>query len=77
MMNVAPLEGLQVDKRITLYVNQDDRDEFDRLRAALEPEIAKRKDARVYLDTNGKLSIAALFRYLRHEEMEKRGIKAK
>lgn len=74
MIEIAPDKRDEMDKRITLYVNPDDRDEFDKLRAALEPEIAKRKDARLYLDVNGKLSIAALFRYLRHEEMDKRGI---
>lgn len=71
---VAPKDD-SVDKRITLYVNEADRDEFDKLRNALEPEIAKRKDARLYLDTHGKLSIAALFRYLRHKEMESRGLR--
>lgn len=73
----APIQRDEMDKRITLYVNPDDRDEFDKLRAALEPEIAKRQDARLYLDVNGKLSIAALFRYLRHTEMDKRGINHK
>lgn len=77
MIDIAPLEGDKVDKRITLYVNEADRDEFDQLRRELEPEIAKRKDARVYLDTHGKLSIAALFRYLRHVEMDKRGMSHK
>lgn len=73
----APDKRDEMDKRITLYVNPDDRDEFDKLRAALEPEIAKRPDATKYLDTHGKLSIAALFRYLRHDEMDKRGMSHK
>lgn len=75
MLNTPPVKDDVVDKRITLYVNEKDRDEFDKLRRKLEPEIANRPDAIKYLDTHGKLSIAALFRFLRHEEMEKRGMK--
>lgn len=73
----APIKRDEMDKRITLYVNETDRTEFDQLKAALEPEIAKMKNANDYLDTHGKLSTAALFRYLRHKEMDKRGISHK
>lgn len=73
----APIKRDEMDKRITLYVNETDRDEFDKLKSALEPEIAKLPNASNYLDIHGKLSTAALFRYLRHQEMDNRGMKHK
>jgi hypothetical protein len=73
----TPIKRDEMDKRITLYVNESDRTEFDKLKAALEPEIIKLANADKYLDIHGKLSTAALFRYLRHQEMDKRGMEHK
>lgn len=75
MLNTAAIKETGVERKFTLYITSADRIEIDRLRESLTPQIAGMVNAGDYLDKKGHLSVAAMFRYLRHQEMEKRGLK--
>lgn len=63
-----------VTSKFTIYMNEDDRDEIERLRAALIPIIADLPNRSEYLNKKDELSTTALFRYLRHQEMKRLGL---
>jgi hypothetical protein len=75
MLNSTPTKDQSVDRKFTLYLNEDDRDEIENLREALTPVVAKLANRKEYMDKHGRLSVAGMFRYLRHQEMKKRGVK--
>lgn len=75
MLNATAIKETSVDRKFTLYINDDDRLEIEKLKEALTPVIARLPNRKDYMDKHGKLSVAGMFRYLRHREMEGHGLK--
>ena len=75
MLNATPHhKEIGVDRKFTLYINDKDREEIERLREALSPVIDALPNKKDYVDPRGNLSVAGMFRYLRHEEMDRLGM---
>jgi hypothetical protein len=63
-----------LERKFTLYINDSDRTEIDKLREELTPIVAALPNRKEYMDSHDRLSVAGMFRYLRHQEMDKKGI---